>query len=636
MPDEKHDWWIGKDGRRLGPYSITVLQRLIAQGKLTSSDLVWRDGFDVWMRADDIEGLFVPPPLPLMVSEVSGEESANPMTASENAGEEKSSADAAPEDSIVSYAPASIATSKNQSYIRRHWTGQLSLPVSYWINMYLLSALWAVSLTLWIGDGSSIDTRAEFAGLIGVLVATITITIWQVVGVWRSAENYIENGRPRFWARAAQTLCVLGVLGGAIQYMQYGETYYELAKIVLGTDDFSDFEIRILEDGNELAIFGAIGFGLADEFERTLSENPDVSVIHLNSRGGRIAEARRIREIISRSDRRLATVTSTECISACTVAFLGGYPRYLKDTARLGFHRYQFPGLSDADFEGEIATEREYMLSHGIEESFIDKATSELANDMWYPTHEELMQSGFVHEISSGQAFSNIGTSFVQMGIDDSEDLVRQFEKAWDSTDEFRIFSLLEQNHRGIKAGFIGIAKEFQQDDRSWEEFLTAAANYGRELGASYLPQYMALSQDRELLNMVRFFLTTLDTMLSQPGDACYTWMFGGGSQTYSSELDIPGLLVAMTDVVESALEDPAAPPTPSESEALIDRLLELYVAQEGMAALDDLELTDGGADTLSERRRACSATAGLYRAALQMESHEAASTMRAMFSFAE
>ena len=409
MTSDKTHWWVGKDGQRLGPYSLTKLQQLVGAGELTPSDLVWRDGFDGWKRADEVAGLLAPPPLPTDYTATTDEELECPIRTPE-LDDSKAPVDPIPKAPTTISDPATPAKSRNQSYIARHWNGHLSLPVSYWINLYVLSVLLVVSFNFMLDDSEIGDTRLEIAGLLGLIIALLPITVWQIVGVWRSAENYIKRGRPIFWARAAQTLCVLGVLGTALEYMQYAEGYSEMAQIVFGVDDYSDFNLRLLDDASELEISGAIGFGLADEFEQMLRANPDVSIIRLNSHGGRIAEARRIREIISRAERKLATFTSTECVSACTVAYLGGESRYLKETARLGFHRPQFPGFSDADLEDDIAAEREYMLTHGIDESFVQKATNTLATDMWYPSHEELLRSGFVHQISSGKDFSNAGT----------------------------------------------------------------------------------------------------------------------------------------------------------------------------------------------------------------------------------
>ena len=59
----KIHWWIGKDGERLGPFSLATLRNLIIDGKLSASDLVWRNGFDGWKQASGVTELSLPPPL---------------------------------------------------------------------------------------------------------------------------------------------------------------------------------------------------------------------------------------------------------------------------------------------------------------------------------------------------------------------------------------------------------------------------------------------------------------------------------------------------------------------------------------------------------------------------------------------
>jgi len=42
-------YWISRDGQKHGPYSLEVLQRLLAEGKLGPTDLVWLKGSPEWI-----------------------------------------------------------------------------------------------------------------------------------------------------------------------------------------------------------------------------------------------------------------------------------------------------------------------------------------------------------------------------------------------------------------------------------------------------------------------------------------------------------------------------------------------------------------------------------------------------------
>jgi hypothetical protein len=52
------DWFYSVGDSRLGPVTEDELKRLVAEGKLKPSDLVWRDGMADWVEARTVEALF--------------------------------------------------------------------------------------------------------------------------------------------------------------------------------------------------------------------------------------------------------------------------------------------------------------------------------------------------------------------------------------------------------------------------------------------------------------------------------------------------------------------------------------------------------------------------------------------------
>ncbi len=100
------------------------------------------------------------------------------------------------------------------SYIARHWRGDISLGWSYWINGAVIGFIGRV---LWYGAiaGLSVgvkDRSTLVASLIAMIAITLTIYIWQVVGIWRSARKHVGRGGKRIWAILAMVSCVLGVV----------------------------------------------------------------------------------------------------------------------------------------------------------------------------------------------------------------------------------------------------------------------------------------------------------------------------------------------------------------------------------------------------------------------------------------
>jgi hypothetical protein len=79
----------------------------------------------------------------------------------------------------------------NANYLVRHFTGQLSLPVSFWVNGLCVSVI--VRL-IWLYLSFHVTTGEHAPAQIFVLMATyfmaiIAITAWQLVGIWNSASR---------------------------------------------------------------------------------------------------------------------------------------------------------------------------------------------------------------------------------------------------------------------------------------------------------------------------------------------------------------------------------------------------------------------------------------------------------------
>src|SRR5262245_33437703 len=79
------------------------------------------------------------------------------------------------------------------------------------------------------------------------------------------------------------------------------------------------YEVKVLNSGVELEVSGPIGYGLAKEVRSALDTNPGVGLIRLDSKGGRVVEARKLRDLIM--ERHLSTYTVNECFSACVIAY---------------------------------------------------------------------------------------------------------------------------------------------------------------------------------------------------------------------------------------------------------------------------------------------------------------------------
>lgn len=81
-------------------------------------------------------------------------------------------------------------------YIKRHWFGDLPLWVSFWINIVLVTLLFAALTTAFY-------TLSGLAGGLFILLA-LPVWIWSHVGLWRCIEF-----RTTYWAFIAKLYCGL-------------------------------------------------------------------------------------------------------------------------------------------------------------------------------------------------------------------------------------------------------------------------------------------------------------------------------------------------------------------------------------------------------------------------------------------
>ncbi|WP_421723816.1 hypothetical protein [Bauldia sp.] len=280
------------------------------------------------------------------------------------------------------------------------WRGELSLGVSYWVFGFL-GGLFVAVLLRWIESllPEGYDPVAIFISLYATVGLIGAFTLWQMVGIWRSASRHAEErrklGRSRFWARTAQVLIVLGLirllgdLGGTVPALD--ETY-QMA--FLNDPEISDYQVSIADDGKGILVTGGFKYGLAKELQEVLSSAPDAFFISLNSEGGRIGEAEAVFDLVR--EHGLVTHVGGECLSACVIAFAASEERFIDQNGRLGFHAADFPGLSKQELEWVDSDFASILTEAGFDEDFVERGLLVPHESMWYPTIDELVDSGAV------------------------------------------------------------------------------------------------------------------------------------------------------------------------------------------------------------------------------------------------
>lgn len=231
--------------------------------------------------------------------------------------------------------------------------------------------------------------------------------IFQAIGIWRAALRYrrerrAENRRGE-WGLAALATVTLWAFALVFELVRAGVPQLSEAwnMSILGDPGIPNYGLRLMRGGTEAEIAGGFKYGLAHDAARVFASAPGLKVLHLNSGGGRLGEAEKLVRLIR--ERSLTTYTSASCSSACTVAFLAGRERWLKQGARLGFHHESFAGSENFN------SMRDLLIQAGLPRAFVDRAVAPSSKDMWYPTMDELIQAKAISGVVDNYRFAVSG-----------------------------------------------------------------------------------------------------------------------------------------------------------------------------------------------------------------------------------
>ncbi len=314
------------------------------------------------------------------------------------------------------------------NFIARNWRGELPLWKSYRIAGFagslllgLLAAFAAASMSALAGP--DYDPLAIFATLIATCVLQLLFSIWQSVGIWRSSGRYIADrraaGRRVLWGRLARAGVLLGVGMILFTFVKQGGPQLTATYAIAFRDDPSipAFSIRVMRNHTEAEITGGFKYGLTDAFERVYETYPSIATVHLDSIGGRIGEAEKLNRAIRLH--RLSTYVANRCLSACTIAFIGGLERWLREAAALGFHGPDLPGLTDFQRKQSVQRQKADYLASGVDPAFIDRALALPSDQLWRPSVAELIAANVVTKLSHGGDFamSGLGGDLDKQGI---------------------------------------------------------------------------------------------------------------------------------------------------------------------------------------------------------------------------
>lgn len=306
-----------------------------------------------------------------------------------------------------SYPPLSVQTGRpephvvagqprTKNYLIQHWRGELTLAVSYWLNGILATGFVAVTAGVVSAVQETVNLKVTAALLIFIYCLGIAVSLWQIVGTWRSASNHVGRGGKPVWALLAKIALVLGILNlGTITAITIVPQIGEFSRIIAGDTSIPAYETGVYPgDGTQVYFRGGLRAGSAKAFERILRLAPRAEILSINSVGGRLREAQEMARLVR--ERRLLTVTSEECLSAATLVFISGRERAAAARAKVGFHRGTLPGITVEQQRASDELIREMMRSAGISDTFIDRVLATSSEELWFPSIEEMRRAGVV------------------------------------------------------------------------------------------------------------------------------------------------------------------------------------------------------------------------------------------------
>ena len=292
-----------------------------------------------------------------------------------------------------------------RNYFIRHWRGEFPLAHAFWINEVLISLLCLLATTplyvLLVRDPPSPATLL-LAGVPFMLIA-LAVTVWQGVGVWRSARHHRQRGGKHRWVMVVRVLVVVGAVQTVYSVLDVVPAFKSALRLAMNPNAMPPYRITALSD-TELQFNGGIGSGSFSAFEQALAAHPAVTTLQLDSPGGLFGEARAIARLIE--EKALTTYTNSACMSACALVFMSGKQRLLGVEGKLGFHAAT---LFDSDNQSPlvVAQYREALLKHGASRQFVDKVLATGREDMWFPDIAELKREHIVSATVDARGFTD-------------------------------------------------------------------------------------------------------------------------------------------------------------------------------------------------------------------------------------
>ncbi|WP_409523689.1 hypothetical protein [Nitrincola sp. MINF-07-Sa-05] len=502
------------------------------------------------------------------------------------------------------------------NYIKRHWRGELSLAISFWVNVVLLNVI-IKSFEAWFTHTQPIDhpqVAAQFT-IIYIAVGLLIIYPWQLVGLWRACIRHKAQTNKTGWAATAQVMAVFSIIATAGNLYKTGPVYKDLYQVGFEKDVYDDYTLELKNDNSVIHLQGTLGFGISREVSKLLDKHPSVTRIVLDSRGGRIYEGRELSKLILAHG--LDTYSLTGCYSACTTAFISGNSRYLTPEANLAFHQYHVDYEHLAEHADVAAEEEKDLLifeRQGVAPEFLERLFSARHDDLWYPTKQEMLDAHVINDIvnSSDVMTASSGKSAYDfhaelLGLSAFQSIKRYEPETYQSL----IVALDELASKGAGE----------------TELQSAIAQHVMALAISTMPQ----ASNEALIGFAKATIDILAKLEQVDPILCLKNLYPDqfGSMNPSAHLSDEEMM-PMVDALNLVIVDAHEKETPPLDEYAAEELMQTIVTNLGDAA-NHLETV--GLQSRAQYKQHCDAVIMLYDLILAEDIATAGNGLRYLFS---
>ena len=362
------------------------------------------------------------------------------------------------------------------AFFKRHYNGDYSLARSYWVNNTLVSwfaPLLGLLLLPWLVE----NFAARYASMGVLLITTLGVLawFWAVSGTWASASKHVKRGGAGFWANAAKVMIVLGCVKTFGDMAKMTPVLMEHIQVASGHQLGPTVTLEVLADGKSIRLSGGINDGAAKQLSHALELAPAVKTLLLSSSGGWVREGALLAKVIEAHG--LNTYVEANCASACTIAFLAGVTRAADPAARIGFHSLSFIGGDKEKMTKDEGDATMYAYARaGLPQVFIKRIVDTSAEDMWYPTHDEMLRAGVFTRKSLGGESAALASRFKTYPALDAE-----FKK-------IPLYALIAQKQSESYKKIVDSAWAMMEQGKSDADVMTAARTEVTQMAVKLLP----------------------------------------------------------------------------------------------------------------------------------------------------